>query len=354
MGFPIDNFFALLLIWRVSVKWADFRSFPVRRNQMNQDESVKTRKRFARNYGLVFVVVAAALIIFSIAVMAIHSRKPGYLKLDNVDPKVMGSHFIRVNQALVKQMNEDWLPNDYLWPTALLDNMPSFQLGLLEVVRYNLRVLRDNLTRMRTTDRLDPSMEAAFTALSNDPYKWWFPSAESRWKQAYQNLNKFYPNLIAGKSRFYARADNLVELVNQYISLMGGANTRLVNAPRDIIESISLEGEKVGDSGPSTVAVEVPWTQIDDNFYYAQGIAYGLYESFRAIEDDFKDVLRDKNCIPLVRKIVELLKRCDFEPLIVFNGDPDSIFANHSLNLSGVFNDARQKMNSLTVALMQG
>ena len=38
----------------------------------------------------------------------------------------------------------------------------------------------------------------------------------------------------------------------------------------------------------------------------------------------------------------------------VFNGDPDSIFANHALNLSGVFNDARQKINSLTVALKQG
>jgi hypothetical protein len=38
----------------------------------------------------------------------------------------------------------------------------------------------------------------------------------------------------------------------------------------------------------------------------------------------------------------------------VFNGDPGSIFANHSLNLSGVFNDARQKVDSLIVALKQG
>jgi len=40
--------------------------------------------------------------------------------------------------------------------------------------------------------------------------------------------------------------------------------------------------------------------------------------------------------------------------LIVFNGDPASIFANHSLNLSGLFNDARQKTNSLIVSLTQG
>jgi hypothetical protein len=299
-------------------------------------------------------LVAAALILFFLVVMIAHSSKPDHLTLENVDRKVKGAHFIRANQALIRQMQEEWLPNDYFWPTALLDNMPNFQIGELEVVRYNLRVLRDNLTRMRTTDRLDLQAEAAFTALSNDPYKWWFPSAESKWKQGYQNLNVFYTNLVAGKSRFYVRADNLVELLGQYVSLMGGVNTRLVNAPRDLRETVSLEGEKQGETAPGTLPIDIPWTQIDDNFYYAQGVAYALYESFKAIEVDFADVLRDKNSTPLVKKILELLKRCDFEPLLVFNGDPNSIFANHSLNLAGVFNDARQKMNSLMVALMQG
>ena len=232
--------------------------------------------------------------------------------------------------------------------------MPNFQIGVLEVVRYNARVLRDNLSRMRTTDKLDPDAEAAFTALSNDPYKWWFPSAESKWKLANNHLNAYYKNLIAGKSHFYPRADNLVELLNQYLSLMGGVNTRLINAPRDIKKTLAVEEDK-GKTNPSTmVDIDIPWRQIDDNFYYAQGVAFALYESFNAIKMDFIDVLTDKNSVQLVDKILEVLGRCQFEPLIVFNGDPDSIFANHSLNLSGVFNDARQKINSLTVALMQG
>jgi hypothetical protein len=229
--------------------------------------------------------------------------------------------------------------------------MPNFQIGQLEVVRYSVRVLRDNLSRMRTTDKLDPYAEAAFTALSNDPYKWWFPSAESKWKLSEEGLQSFYENLLKGDSNFYPRADNLVELLNQYLSLMGGANTRLINAPGDIKRTLSIEKDK---EGQRLVDIDIPWSKIDDNFYYAQGIAYALYESFRAIKIDFKDVLIDKNSMELVHKILEDLERCHFEPLIIFNGDPDSIFANHSLNLSGVFNDARQKMNSLTVALMQG
>jgi hypothetical protein len=233
--------------------------------------------------------------------------------------------------------------------------MPNFQIGQLEVVRYNVRVLRDNLSRMRTTDKIDLSAEAAFTALSNDPYKWWFPSAESKWEMAHENLGVFRQNLLTGKSNFYPRADNLVELLNQYASLMGGVNTRLINAPRDVNKVLAVDGEdKNVPKAPKMVDVDISWFRIDDNFYYAQGVAFALYESFKAIRIDFIDVLTDKNSLNLVDKILENLRRCYFEPLLVFNGSPGSIFANHSLNLSGVFNDARQKVNSLIVALMQG
>ncbi len=309
-----------------------------------------SRKRGKRRAFLVFVILLA-LFIFVITVMIINSKKPDFLSADSGDPQKRGAYFIKTNLGLIEQMLENWLPNDLFWPTIFLDNMPNFQIGQLEVVRYNVRVLRDNLSRMRTTDKLDPYAEAAFTALSNDPYKWWFPSAESKWKLSFKNLDSFYQNLLKGDPNFYPRADNLVELLNQYLSLMGGANTRLINAPGDIKKTLSIEKEK---EGQKLVDIDIPWSKIDDNFYYAQGIAYALYASFKAIKIDFKDVLIDKNSMELVDKILEDLERCYFEPLIIFNGDPDSIFANHSLNLSGVFNDARQKINSLTVALMQG
>ena len=303
-----------------------------------------------------FILMALiALFLFVIIIMAINSRKPGSLNLKEVDRKIKGACFIKANQVITMQIYKNWLPNDIFWPTVLLDNMPNFQIGELEVLRYNVRVLRDNLSRMRTTDKLDPYAEGAFTSLSNDPYKWWFPSAESKWESGYQNLGSFYKNLLAGKSYFYPRADNLVELLNQYVSLMGGVNTRLINAPRDIKKTLSLEEQtKEAPGSPGLVDIDIPWYRIDNNFYYAQGVAYALYESFKAIRVDFIDVLIDKNSLKLLDKILENLSRCNFEPLIIFNGDPDSIFANHSLNLSGVFNDARQKINSLIVALTQG
>ena len=308
-----------------------------------------------RNLKFVIIACIVVLLSFTAIIMAVNSRKPIEITLSDYDKGVRGTAFIRTNQILIEQMSGNWLPNDIIWPTVLLDNMPNFQIGQLEVVRYNIRVLRDNLSRMRTTDKLDPFAEGAFTSLSNDPYKWLLPSAESKWKLGLKNLDSFYRDLLEGKSHFYPRADNLVELLGQYASLMGGANTRLINAPRDIDKSLAVEEQdRENSEGPKMVDIDIPWYNIDDNFYYAQGVAYALYESFKAIRIDFIDILKDKNSVRLVDKILENLDRCRFEPLIVFNGDPESIFANHSLNLSGMFNDARQKVNSLIVALMQG
>lgn len=306
-------------------------------------------------YGFLIVVALVVLIIFVLVAMWTNSRMPEPLAKEKLDTKVKGAAFIRVNQRLIQNMEDNWLPNDIFWPTVFLDNMPNFQIGELEVVRYNIRVLRDNLSRLRTTDKLDPWAEGAFTALSNDPYKWWFPSAESKWEKAYEDLGIFYANLKNGKSHFYPRADNLIQLLNEYASLMGGVNTRLINAPRREQEVLALEGNaEKGEEGSKTIKIDIPWYHIDDNFYYAKGVAYALFESFKAIRIDFIKVLRDKNSLELIDKIIEDLSRCTFEPWIVFNGSPGSIFANHSLNLSGVFNDARQKVYSLSVALDQG
>ena len=317
-------------------------------------ESISEKKK-NRKSKFFIPAIFLALVLFVVGVMFINSKKPDRITLGKLENPAKGAAFINTNKVLIEQMYGNWLPNDIFWPTVLLDNMPNFQMGQLEVVRYNVRVLRDNLSRMRTTDKLDPSAEGAFTALANDPYKWWFPSAESKWKMAHKNLGAFYLNLSTGKSYFYPRADNLVELLQQYASLMGGVNTRLINAPHDMDKVLTIDEETKSDAkSPKMVDTDIPWYQIDDNFYYSQGVAYALYESFKAIRVDFIDVLTDKNSVRLIDKILENLRRCYFEPLIVFNGDPGSIFANHSLNLSGMFNDSRQKVGSLIVALMQG
>lgn len=297
-------------------------------------------------------VAVIVFLVFILIVMWLNSRKPNLIDSVPYDRAVKGSAFVNANLMLIEQMMGNWLPNDKFWPTVLLDNIPNFQLGQLELVRYNIRILRDRLSRMRSTDKLDPLTEKAFSALANDPYKWWFPSAESKWKEAHRLLTAYLNGLKDGTSQFFPRADNLAELFQDISSLLGGINTRLLNAPKE--KKVVKPLEDVPQEQRTEIEVDIPWYRVDDNFYYAQGVAYALHTTLLAIKIDFMETLTKKNCMGLLDSILDDLRRSYFEPLIVFNGDIDSIFANHSLNLSSVLADAKQKMDSIVVTLTRG
>ena len=229
-----------------------------------------------RNIFRLSVAVVILLIIFCLTVMVLNYRFPRFFPVEGAAEKP-GMIFTKTLAAIAGDMTSNWLPNDKVWPTILLDNPQNFQLGSLEGVRYNTRVLRDKLSRLRTTDKIDADCEAAFTYFSNDPFKWILPSAESKYKAGVESLKSYEKRLLTGEANFYQRADNLNELLDQYVSLLGGVNTRLANAPRR--KQTVMSEETSGDQytkGEKYVDVEIPWREIDDNFYYAQGVAYTL------------------------------------------------------------------------------
>ena len=249
---------------------------------------------------------------------------------------------------LGRNMLKSWLPNDVIYPSIFLDNPQNFQLGELETIRYSTRVLRDKLSRQRTTDKIDPFADRAFTNFSNNPKLWIFPSAETKFAGGIKALEKYRQGLEAGTSRFFPRADNLIELLDQLTSLLGGENTRLSNAPRDRGEQLSEE--TAGDSytqGERMQKIKVPWTQVDDNFYRARGVAYAIREVLMAVRWEFSGILKLKRSQELMDNIIAELALADFEPLMVLNGSRDSIFANHSLKLMATLENARQKMINL-------
>lgn len=297
--------------------------------------------------------VLAALVVFSIVVMILNYRFPKFFDVQD-DKDKPGLVFTETLVKITGDMTERWLPNDKVYPTIFLDNPQNFQLGQLEAVRYTTRVLRDKLSRLRTTDKIDSDAEAAFVFFSNDPLKWILPSAESKYKAGVKSLKAYESRVAAGAANFYPRADNLNELIDQYVSLLGGVNTRLSNAPRQ--KGKVLSEETAGDQftqGEKYVKVNVPWTEIDDNFYYAQGVAYVLRQMMIAVQHDFKNIIELKKADELVQRIIDVLDESQFEPIIVLNGKRGSIFANHSLQLQSLLEDTRQKMRSLQDMIQQ-
>ncbi|HKI60287.1 MAG TPA: DUF2333 family protein [Mariprofundaceae bacterium] len=242
---------------------------------------------------------------------------------------IEGTNFVEVNRELTRIELDSftgWTPNDYLPLTAFLDNKQNFQLGVIETVRFSVRVLRDNLSRQRTTDQIDDDVKKAFEFYSNDPNKWIFPSYEGRLKEASQALQSYTERLKSGKARFHPRSDNLIQLLEQYSSLLGSATT-------------SLTDESLG------------WMETDDRFFYSKGVAYAMYVEMQAVQKDFHEVLKKNDGEELTAAIIRELRDTWFEPTVVLNGSKDGIYANHLKNLASDLLGIRQKLNSLSSVL---
>ncbi|MCX8043362.1 MAG: DUF2333 family protein [Desulfobacterota bacterium] len=301
---------------------------------------------------VLIVVFLGVLYLFN---MAYFSIKPDVFPVYRQSGMPAGTVFAKTAATLIEQElygPGGWLPNDlFFTPGWFLDNKPHFQLGVLEAVRYNVRVLRDSLSRQRTTDAIDSDCEQAFTTLSNDPFSWIFPSAESRYAKGIEHLETYARRLRSGTAAFYPRSDNLIQLLEQYVSLLGGVNTRLLNASRTMVP---MADNATGKAQKIPTFEKTPWHRIDDNFYYAQGVGYALYHLMQAVRCDFAPVLQDKNATVIVEEILASLAESYFEPLLVTNGGKDGILANHSNNIRVFLDDARQKLNSLITILAQG
>ncbi len=299
-----------------------------------------------RWYKIPFILIVFYLLLTPVA-MVYYYGFPDFFEIKE-KPAKGGMMFNATILRLGDEMVETWLPNDIIYPTIFLDNPQNFQLGELEMLRYTIRMMRDKLSRLRTTDMIDENCDQAYVYISNDPKRWILPSAENRFKNAFQELREYQKRLESGETAFYARADNLFELLDQYNSLLGGINTRLSRAPRDqvIITSEETAGDQVLQ-GEKKISAKVPWRKIDDNFYFVRGVTYGLRQVMIAIKYEFKDVLELKRSTELVDRIIELSNLCQFEPFYVSNGKRGSFWPNHSLQLMATTEDIRQKIRSL-------
>ncbi len=259
---------------------------------------------------------------------------PALVAADNQSP---GTAFVTMVHDLMQVQLDSfggWLPNDLpLTPGWFLDDTPNFQLGVLQVVRHATRVLRDNLSRQRTSDAVHKDADQAFTAFANDPQRWAFPSAEGAFSRGNAALERFRADL-GGKANFYPRSDNLIQLLDPLMSELGAVTSTLAKSRAE-----------------SDAAA---WLEIDNNFYYAQGAAFAMLGLMRAVRFEFRGVLQDKGALEITDQIIHSLEESQFEPWIITNGRKDGILANHSNNLKVYLDDARQKMNSLVSILVKG
>ena len=310
------------------------------------------------------IVLLALYVVLTPAIMIASYRFPALspaTALPPVEPEdgvaaeqqVPGVAYVDALLRIHDEGMRPWLPNDRLWPTIFLDNPQHHQLGQLEGLRYAVRMLRDHLSRQRTTDSLDPDVEEAHARLNIAADSWMFPRAEDEYEEAAAALRRYRERLIAGEARFHPRADNLVELLYQFNSLTGGANARLYNCVPDI--KVRTSSELLDDPnlrGDRLVLNPVGWSEVDDQFYYAQGVAYAYREVLLAVRTDFREILAQRNADELLDSmLVDFLDHAQFEPIYVANGRFGSLWANHPHQLLSLLSQVRERSRSLMTML---
>ncbi len=267
---------------------------------------------------------------------------------------------IRVAETLL-QKNGGYITNDKLPPMLILDNIPSFELGVVNQMRDLGRVMRDDYTRSQSQSKEDEDVAIGAPQFFYNNDSWIFPTTESEYRQGIEAFSRYRERLVARDpdTQFYARADNLREWLAQVEKRLGSLTRRLGNSVADDIINESLAGDAVAEAAgaqPDTVRVRTSWFQIDNIFFEARGTAWALLHFFRAAEFDFAKVLEDKNAEASDRQIIRELE-ASLSPVrapMIMNGGGYGLTANHSLVMANYLARANAAVINLRELLDQG
>jgi hypothetical protein len=297
------------------------------------------------------VIIVGALAAWGLIVLGLHFGQKRHDRLDfDIDkafppgkPFVPGEIYATTMAEIMDhELNSGfgWRPNDiFLWgPTLMADNNAYRQIGILVALRETCRVFKDHLTKI-SSNEYDQNLLLADTDFRNDPYRWILPAAETKYRNGVKHLRAYVAGLHTNpptSRELNQRNIELVRLMQAWSDLLGDAHANLYRSRTD--------------SG----APVRPWT-VDNYFYEAQGYAHVIYHMMKAVKREYYIPLRTKPVLATLfdEAIDPLGKAAVMKPLIVLDGSPDGIFANHRRNLDAYISEARQKIYSIREELSQ-
>jgi len=254
-----------------------------------------------------------------------------------------------------------YLTNDIAPPGVWLDNMPSWEYGVLVQVRDLSRALRKDFARSQSQSTEDPDLAKGEPLFNFDNRSWILPASETEYRNGIAFLDRYLVRLSdpAPKAQFFARADNLNNWLGDTATRLGSLSQRLSASVGRVRLDSNATPEMVREGVVPEVEeqrMETPWLQIDNVFYEARGQAWALSHLLRAIEVDFADVLAKKNATVSVRQIIRELEAAQgplWSPMVL-NGSGYGVLANHSLVMANYISRANAGIIDLRNLLSQG
>jgi hypothetical protein len=230
-----------------------------------------------------------------------------------------------------REVNEHvWTPSlPFIFPSAILDNMPGYQTGIMDGIRRTVDVLA---ARNPESDDL----KKAVAALAYPGTTWyvagWQPtvSAQRSYQNARTDLTRYEEKIAEGTAAFSTDPATLSALLTSLSDgLKGNAET--------IRKQVSKYEKRLFDM------------QADDVFYNVKGQVYVSFLVLRDIREDFKDAFENDAVRWLwLDAEASLRQALMIQPLFVTNGSPETQFMpNHLLALGFYLTHARADIQEM-------
>lgn len=235
---------------------------------------------------------------------------------------------------LIKREVDDkmWTPNlPIIFPGYVLDNMPSYQLGIIESMRLAAKALAQNFD--------SPNLSKAVELLSYPGNIWLLsktenlalaPSSGAQYRKARKALLRFNEETLA-ETKSPKFLISSLELLQKN--------------SKNIIDSLEKQVREHSDA--------LTDNQADNVFYFNQGRMYGYYVILKALGEDFKGEILEAGQYEAWTSLLKTLSDgFDLQPIIVRNGETDSLTApNHLLALDFYVVKTRCQLMEIIAAL---
>ncbi|MBM6549663.1 DUF2333 family protein [Marinomonas ostreistagni] len=284
----------------------------------------------------------------------------------NQNPEQLVTGYVMTNTlyTLVDTLltkNGGFISNDMLPPGVFMDNMPSWEFGVMVQVRDLARGLRKEFSRSQSQSTEDENLKIAEPQYNFDTRSWALPSSESEYRRGNDELLKYLDRLASQRSnaQFYARADNLADYLSDMSTRLGSLSQRLsasVAKERENTDLAGVANARQSTASSSVKYVKTPWLEVDNVFYEARGASYAMLHILKAVEVDFANTLEGKNALVSLRQIIrelEATQQTVWSPMIL-NGSGFGLLANHSLVMASYMSRANAQMIDLIRLLEQG
>lgn len=209
-----------------------------------------------------------------------------------------------------------YTPNlPFFFPTSVLDNMPSFQTGVMQGVHAVLSAFS------QAQGAPEPLERAA--AAAGYPADVWHIDG---WKPAVSSVKKYH----AAKNLISAYTGDVEKGTVPFDASPAALKTVLSGIVRDMRDAVATLDVRIAKGDKKMFD-----TLADDDFYAVKGRIYVYFLTVRDLKSDFKDVFSNETVAGEWKTAMDALKKAlAIQPMFVVNGSAETQFApNHLLGL---------------------